>query len=414
MSIFLRGLALVVFFQLGANCALAVEADKDNAVTTPAQPVTVVFNTTLGAFSVELDAAKAPITVANFVRYVDEGFYNNTLFHRVIPGFMIQGGGYNSAMKAKNTYPPIDNESRNGLKNIRGSIAMARKRDPKSATAQFFINVAQNPTLNGGRQDGYTVFGQVVQGMEIVDKIVAVPTAAVGQFKDVPQEEVVILSARRQVPTSAQGGGATEPVFVAGVHYIVLDAPLPTGESDKIEVVEAFSYGCLHCFAFEALLKPWADEQVEAIDFWQFPASWNAPMEIYARAYYAAQQLGVADDIHPPLFDALLIQQLALTNAEQLGSWMMPYGVDKQAFIDAYNSPAVDEKVAESELLGKAYQLGSVPQLVVNGKYRVDAMRAGGQAQMLAVVDFLVAKEQAAKDGGRQVSLGAVSRPDKI
>ena len=138
-------------------------------------------------------------TVSNFLAYVDEGFYNNTLFHRVIPKFVAQAGGFEKEMKKKKTHPPIENESHNALKNSRGTISMARTRDPNSATSQFFINVAHNPSLDfQGNKPGYTVFGKVTNGMDVIDKIVTTPTTSSGPHSDVPNEEIVILSAKRK------------------------------------------------------------------------------------------------------------------------------------------------------------------------------------------------------------------------
>lgn len=157
----------------------------------------VTIQTTLGDIVVQLDRERAPKTVENFLRYVQEGFYDNTIFHRVINGFMIQGGGFTPDFQRKETHPPIRNEADNGLRNQRGTIAMARTANPHSATAQFFINVADNkfldhtrPTRNGW---GYTVFGKVVEGMDVVDKIRKTPTGAGGPFpRDVPEQEIVI------------------------------------------------------------------------------------------------------------------------------------------------------------------------------------------------------------------------------
>ena len=156
----------------------------------------VALETSEGRIVVELRADKAPKTVANFLRYVNDGFYDGTIFHRVISVFMIQGGGFTPAMVQKPTRAPIAAESDNGLKNVRGAIAMARL-GPDSATSQFFINVVDNPGLDYPNPDGtgYTVFGNVVQGMDVVDKIRAVPTAERGGYKDVPQTPVVIKSA---------------------------------------------------------------------------------------------------------------------------------------------------------------------------------------------------------------------------
>ena len=161
----------------------------------------VLLETTSGDILVELYPDKAPETVANFLKYVDDGFYNNTIFHRVIPGFMIQGGGLTARMQQKDTSAPIKNEADNGLKNDRGTIAMARTMDPHSATAQFFINLVDNDFLNfqapSGNGWGYCVFGRVTEGMDVVDKIAKVKTTTVGMYQDVPSDLVVIPGASR-------------------------------------------------------------------------------------------------------------------------------------------------------------------------------------------------------------------------
>ena len=152
----------------------------------------------LGVITLELDADKAPKTVANFLQYVKAGHYDGTIFHRVIPNFMIQGGGMTPDMKEKATRAPIPLESGNGLDNVRGTLAMARTMDPNSATAQFFINVVDNGFLNKAQSrdgNGYAVFGKVVSGMEVVDKIRAVPTGNKGMHQNVPLEPVVINKA---------------------------------------------------------------------------------------------------------------------------------------------------------------------------------------------------------------------------
>jgi peptidyl-prolyl cis-trans isomerase A (cyclophilin A) len=158
------------------------------------KPVAVLIETTMGHMKLELYPVKAPRTVENFLLYVNSGFYSGTIFHRVIPGFMIQGGGLSQDMEPKPTRSPILLESRNGLKNTRGAVAMARTSDPNSATSQFFINVKNNPDLDYPRPDGhgYAVFGRVVEGMEVADQIVAVPTTVRAGYRDVPVEPVVI------------------------------------------------------------------------------------------------------------------------------------------------------------------------------------------------------------------------------
>jgi peptidyl-prolyl cis-trans isomerase B (cyclophilin B) len=154
----------------------------------------VVLTTNHGAITVELDVEKAPKSVENFVNYVKSGHYDGTIFHRVIDGFMIQGGGFDSDMKQKSTNDPVENEAKNGLKNDRYTLAMARTSDPHSATAQFFINVGDNDFLNYPGSDGwgYAVFGKVTEGTDVVDAIRAVKTGRKSMFSDVPLEEVVI------------------------------------------------------------------------------------------------------------------------------------------------------------------------------------------------------------------------------
>lgn len=160
----------------------------------------IVLETSLGNVTLELFNDKAPITVQNILGYVDEQFYDGTIFHRVIPDFMIQGGGMQSGMKEKRTKAPIKNESTNGLSNKRGAVAMARTAVPDSATAQFFINTVDNAFLDKAKaadRVGYCVFGQVIAGMDVVDKIRMVPTGTVGAHQHVPKQDVAIKSVRR-------------------------------------------------------------------------------------------------------------------------------------------------------------------------------------------------------------------------
>lgn len=183
-------LAFLLLPLLLPGLSLADNADKPR----------VRLSTNLGDIVLELDREKAPQTVDNFLTYVREGFYNGTIFHRVIDGFMIQGGGFTQDFQRKPTHAPIENEADNGLRNRRGSVAMARTNDPHSATAQFFINVADNSFLDfrdkTPRAYGYAVFGQVVEGMDVVDKIRRSATGAGGPFrKDVPRSPVIIEQA---------------------------------------------------------------------------------------------------------------------------------------------------------------------------------------------------------------------------
>ncbi|KAA8996363.1 peptidylprolyl isomerase A [Affinibrenneria salicis] len=157
----------------------------------------VLLTTSAGDIELALDDQKAPTSVKNFVEYVNSGFYNNTTFHRVIPGFMVQGGGFSADLTQKATLAPIKNEADNGLRNLRGTIAMARTMEKDSATSQFFINVADNAFLDHGQRDfGYAVFGKVVKGMEVADKISQVQTENVGPYQNVPVKPIVIQSAK--------------------------------------------------------------------------------------------------------------------------------------------------------------------------------------------------------------------------
>lgn len=159
------------------------------------------FKTSKGTFTVQLFDKQAPITVENFLRYADEGFFEGTVFHRVIPGFMIQGGGLSADMKNKKGHEPIKNEATNGLKNKRGTLSMARTNDINSATSQFFVNVADNDFLdNKPGSYGYAVFGRIDSGMEVIDAIAAVKTGNRGGHQDVPVEPIVIESVTRIEP----------------------------------------------------------------------------------------------------------------------------------------------------------------------------------------------------------------------
>jgi peptidyl-prolyl cis-trans isomerase A (cyclophilin A) len=208
----LLGFGLVAFMACDAKpsqSTAAAAAETKPAAKTEAQPQTkkveghpmVVIKTSKGEIQVELFADKAPVTVENFLAYVDAGFFDGTVFHRVIPGFMIQGGGFDKTMSQKETRAQIKNEAANGVKNERGTLAMARTNVIDSATAQFFINLVDNEFLNhvpnSPDRFGYAVFGKVVKGMDVVDAIAKVRTARSGMHENVPAEPVVIESAKR-------------------------------------------------------------------------------------------------------------------------------------------------------------------------------------------------------------------------
>ncbi len=160
----------------------------------------VRMTTSLGVIDIELNDEKSPITARNFLNYIDEKYYDNTLFHRVIDGFMIQGGGFDTKFKRKRSHASIQNESNNHLSNVRGTVAMARRQDPDSAASQFFINQANNTNLDYPHFGGYTVFGRVVKGMGIVDKIARVATSTRHFMQNVPTQDVVLLQVRRLKP----------------------------------------------------------------------------------------------------------------------------------------------------------------------------------------------------------------------
>lgn len=201
---------LLVAVLVPAMLVIAACKQKDNSAQNAAQstpagdtsetqggnPV-VIISTSKGDIKVELFKNEAPVTVENFLSYVNDGFYDGTIFHRVIPNFMVQGGGFTPDFAQKPTKAPIKNEANNGLKNDRGTLAMARTQVVDSATSQFFINVVNNDFLNNGARDfGYAVFGKVIDGMDVVDAIAAVPTSNKGMHGDVPTEDVVIESVK--------------------------------------------------------------------------------------------------------------------------------------------------------------------------------------------------------------------------
>jgi cyclophilin family peptidyl-prolyl cis-trans isomerase len=199
---------VVVSFILVSGCknkqsAVSEEQSKQEVLNKEPKEIDVEskmvkLGTSMGDIVIELDEEKAPVTVKNFLQYMEDGFYDGTIFHRVIPNFMIQGGGFTADMQRKATQPAIVNEAGNGLKNDRGTVAMARTNDPDSATSQFFINHRDNDSLNygGPSKPGYAVFGRVVEGMDVVDKIAVVKTTRTGPYSDVPVEPVVIKSAK--------------------------------------------------------------------------------------------------------------------------------------------------------------------------------------------------------------------------
>jgi peptidyl-prolyl cis-trans isomerase A (cyclophilin A) len=185
------------FLLLAALCIILIHGNTVTAVENPQ----VIFSTTKGDLTIELYANKAPISVRNFLAYVDNGFYDGVIFHRVIPGFVIQGGGFTPEMAKKPTKAPIKNEADNGLRNLRGTLSLARTQDINSATTQFFINLSDNTALDHRPGNfGYAVFGKVIKGMEVVDTIAGVPTGNHGHYRDVPTIPVITKKATRKKP----------------------------------------------------------------------------------------------------------------------------------------------------------------------------------------------------------------------
>jgi peptidyl-prolyl cis-trans isomerase A (cyclophilin A) len=185
-------LSIITTFALAAACAWTQSARAADG-----DPV-VILKTSMGEIDIQLDPKNAPISTANFLAYVKDGFYDGTIFHRIIPGFVVQGGGFTPDMNQKETKPPIQNEASNGLHNLRGTISMARTSDPNSATSQFFLNLVNNSDkLDPGGVDpnGYAVFGKITKGLDVLDKMAGVQTTTVGPFQDVPAKPVTLISA---------------------------------------------------------------------------------------------------------------------------------------------------------------------------------------------------------------------------
>ena len=183
--------------------------------------------------------------------------------------------------------------------------------------------------------------------------------------------------------------------YVAGKNYMLLDNPVRTRDSSKIEVVEVFWYGCIHCYHFEPLIRQWKKRQADDVDFWQSPAIWNKPMELHARAFYTAKALGVLDKLHEPLFTALLVDRKRLVNTGEVEDLFADYGVERSDFQKEVKSFSVNSQVRQADARARSYKISGTPEVIVNGKYRVTAGLAGGQPQMLDVIDFLIDKERA-------------------
>ena len=183
--------------------------------------------------------------------------------------------------------------------------------------------------------------------------------------------------------------------FVEGTHYQRLPQEMRVRDATKIEVVEVFWYGCVHCFHLEPLIAKWKNKAGDDVDFWRSPAMWNERMAVHAQAFYAAQALGKLEELHTPIFTALNVERKKLADATEIGKFFAKYGVGETEFNKAFNSFGVGSSVRQADARARSYKITGTPEIVVNGKYRVSARDAGGQAEMLKVVDFLVEIERA-------------------
>ncbi|MCY4045609.1 MAG: thiol:disulfide interchange protein DsbA/DsbL [Cellvibrionales bacterium] len=182
--------------------------------------------------------------------------------------------------------------------------------------------------------------------------------------------------------------------FIAGKDYDVLPTPVATRNKEKVEVVELFWYGCGHCYTFDQIFKPWAAKQASDVDVVQMPAIWNKTMELHARAFYAAQALNKINELHGPLFNAIIVKRERLFSPDALANFFEKYGVDKKTFENVMTSFGVDSQVALAQSRGRSYKMRGTPEMVVNGKYRLSVEKAKSQPRMLEIADFLIEKER--------------------
>jgi thiol:disulfide interchange protein DsbA len=183
--------------------------------------------------------------------------------------------------------------------------------------------------------------------------------------------------------------------YQVGKHYEVLDQPVRTVDPAKIEVAEIFAYTCGHCFNFEALLQPWKKQQADDVVVVQIPAIWNPQMEVYARGFYAARALDILDKTHMPVFNYLHVERKRLVTQEQWADFLADYGVEREEVLKTFNSFGVTSQVRQADARVRGYQISGTPEMVVNGKYRVNSQQSGSHAEMLKIVDHLVAKIRA-------------------
>lgn len=189
--------------------------------------------------------------------------------------------------------------------------------------------------------------------------------------------------------------------YQEGKNYQLLPQPVRTRSPDKIEVVEVFWYGCSHCFHFEPMVEAWASQQADDVDFWQSPAMWNGAMKMHAQAFYAARAMGLSEELHQPLFNALNLERKRLVKKDEIEEFFVSHGADRDKFRKTFDSFGVKSQVSQADARARSYQISGTPELIVNGKYRVTARLAGGQANMLKVVDFLIEQERKQRAAGQ-------------
>lgn len=194
--------------------------------------------------------------------------------------------------------------------------------------------------------------------------------------------------------TMTSAAMAEDYAFEEGTHYVELQIPIKLRNPDKIEVAEYFSYGCPHCYQFEPLIGPWHAELPEDVEFSRTPAVWNRDYQVYAQTYLTLQSLGVVEQVHVPIFNAIHNERKRLNTPAEMAKFLVGYGVDPEDFAKAYNSFGIRAAVQQADSKGRAYRSTGVPALVINGKYRIEGSMAGSNSNMLRVADFLIEKER--------------------
>jgi len=371
---------------------------------------TFVIETSLGDVHIKLYKDKSPQTVAHFLRYVEEGFYTNILIHRIIPGKIVQTGGYIKDLALKKATRTVINESNNGLRNSRGTIAMARNRDADSASSQFFFNLQDNVGLDATPEKaGYAVFAKVTKGLEIIESMARQPVVEKDGHKNVPNQDLFVLSihplkeaavkheSKTKENEKQEKPSASSNTFIEGQHYQVLKEPVPQSNSKTIEVTGAFSYGCGHCFGIEPYVEKWKNDLSDDVKFKRFPAVWNQAMALYAKAFYIAHELNLSDKAHVLLSTAIVVDQVKLSTPEELADFFSEMGADRQQVLERFLSSDINDLVEQTKLKTKQFNLGSVPEFIVNGKYRVSPMMAGSQEKVFDVLNFLIEQEKKQK-----------------